>query len=122
MVSSKSGAKASVASFFTSVVDRMLGSAVAPVEKKTLNLAQKQANIRAAGVREGFRAILARGDEMAQRIETYKKQRNRNGESPQTSIDPPETTETTETIVMSSTESTSPLQSSLIVPDRIRAL
>jgi|SRR5450432_4158173 len=120
MVSSKPGAKASVASFFTSVVDRMLGSAVAPVEKKTLNLAQKQANIRAAGVREGFRAILARGDEMAQRIETYKKQRNRNGESPQTSIDPPETTETTETIVMSSTESTSPQQSSLIVPDRIR--
>jgi hypothetical protein len=111
MDTSKWGKKASVTSFFTTVLDRVLGSEVAaPVEKKTLNLAQKQANIRAASVREGFQAILARGDEMAQRIEMYKQQRNRSGESAQTSIDPPEAAET---IVLSSTESSSPRQASL---------
>ncbi len=84
---SRSGTKTSVASFFLTVVGRMLGPEVVPVEKKSLNLAQKRANIRAAGVREGFRTILARGDEMAQRIETYKKQRD--GKSQPTPIDPP---------------------------------
>ena len=104
MDSSKSRPRVSVANFFTTVVDRMLGSEPAPVEKRAQNLAQKQANIRAAGVRAGFRAILARGDEMAQRIETYKQQRNRNGEAPQAPIDPPQSEET---IVMSSTEPSS---------------
>jgi hypothetical protein len=94
--------KASVASFFTTVVDRILGPEVAPVvENKALNLAQKQANIRAAGVRHGFKAILARGDEMAHRIETYKQHRIRHGEHQQTTIDPQEPTEN---IVLSSTE------------------
>jgi hypothetical protein len=94
--------KASVASFFTSVVEHVLGPEVAPaIENKAQNLAQRQANIRAAGVRHGFKAILARGDEMAQRIETYKKQRSRNGQPQETSIDP---AEQSETIVLSSTE------------------
>ncbi|MDR3388855.1 MAG: hypothetical protein P4L92_17550 [Rudaea sp.] len=105
MNTSRWGTKASVASFFTTVVDRMLGSEVAPVEKKSMNLAQKQANIRAASVRHGFQAILARGDEMAQRIETYKNQRNRSGQPLPTSIDP---VGSAETIVLSSAESPSP--------------
>ena len=107
---SKSGTKTSVASFFTNVVGRMLGPEVVPVEKKTLNLAQKRANIRAAGVREGFRTILARGDEMAQRIET-KKQRNGNGQSQQAQIDPPDADES---IVLSSTDSSSPHQANMV--------
>ncbi len=96
-----------VTSFFTAVVDRVLGPDAQPVENKTLNLAQKRANIRAAGVRHGFKAILARGDEMAQRIEAYKQQqRIRHGETP-ASIDP---AEPTESIVLSSTDlSTAPL-------------
>jgi hypothetical protein len=90
-----------VTSFFTAVVDRVLGSdPPPPVENKALNLAQKRANIRAAGVRHGFKAMLARGDEMTQRIEAYKKQRNRNGES-LTSIDP---VEPEESIILSSTD------------------
>jgi hypothetical protein len=94
--------KTSVASFFTTVVERILGPEAAPVvENKALNLAQKRANIRAAGVRHGFKAMLARGDEMAQRIETYKQQRIRNGEHHEASIDP---VEPTENIVLSSTE------------------
>jgi hypothetical protein len=98
--------KASVASFFTTVVERILGPEVVPVvENKALNLAQKRANIRAAGVRHGFKAMLARGDEMAQRIETYKQQRIRNGEHHEASIDP---AEPTENIVLSSTEPSLP--------------
>jgi hypothetical protein len=108
---SKSGTKTSVASFFTNVVERMLGPEVVPVEKKTLNLAQKRANIRAAGVREGFRTILARGDEMAQRIETYKKQRNGNGPSQPAQIDPPDAPET---IVLSSADAPSPRQANMV--------
>ena len=97
--------KASVASFFTTVVERILGPEVVPVvENNALNLAQKRANIRAAGVRHGFKAMLARGDEMAQRIETYKQQRIRDGEHHQVSID---LVEPSENIVLSSTEPSS---------------
>jgi len=109
MDSSKSETRASVASFFTTVVDRVFGSEIPLVETKALNLAQKRANIRAVSVRRGFQAILARGDEMTQRIETYKKQRNHHSE-PRTSIDP---TEPTETIVLSSAELPSPRRSNL---------
>ena len=70
--------KAAVTNFLTSVVDRVLGAETAPVvDKKMLNLAQKQANIRAVSVRKGFQQILARSDEMAQRIEQYKQQRSK---------------------------------------------
>ena len=89
-----------VTSFFTAVVDRVLGPETPPVENKSLDLAQKRANIRAAGVRHGFKAILARGDEMAQRIEAYKKQRARAGQPP-ASIDP---ADVNESIVLSSTD------------------
>jgi hypothetical protein len=97
-----------VTSFFSAVVDRVLGSDAPPVENKALNLAQKRANIRAAGVRHGFKAMLARGDEMAQRIEAYKRQRNRNGET-HTSIDPAEPEE----IVLSSTDLSAPRRNKL---------
>jgi hypothetical protein len=92
MDTSKQVTMASVASFFTTVVERVFGSEVSPAMENALSLTQKRANIRAAGVRDGFKAILARGDEMAQRIETYKKQRIRNAEQQQTSIEPVEPT------------------------------
>lgn len=98
-----------VTSFFNAVVDRVLGPEALPVENKALILAQKRANIRAAGVRDGFKAILARGDEMAQRIEAYKKQRARTGETP-ASIDP---AESGESIVLSSTEESAPRRNKL---------
>ena len=98
-----------VTSFFNAVVDRVLGSEPLPVENKSLNLAQKRANIRAAGVRDGFKAILARGDEMAQRIEAYKKQRTRTGETP-ASMDP---ADSGESIVLSSTEQPAPRRNKL---------
>jgi len=93
-----------VTSFFTAVVDRVLGPETPPVENKSLNLAQKRANIRAAGVRHGFKAILARGDEMAQRIEAYKKQRTSKDQTP-ASID---VAEPIESIVLSSTDQSTP--------------
>jgi hypothetical protein len=98
-----------VSSFFHAVVDRVLGSEAPPVDSKSQNLAQKRANIRAAGVRDGFKAILARGDEMAQRIEAYKKQRTRTGETP-ASID---SAESGESIVLSSTNESAPRRSKL---------
>jgi hypothetical protein len=98
-----------VTSFFNAVVDRVLGSEPPlPVDTKMQNLAQKRANIRAAGVRDGFKAILARGDEMAQRIEAYKQQqRIRHGEA---SIDP---AESEESIVLSSTDESMPRRNKL---------
>lgn len=95
--------RSAVANFLNTVVDRVLGGEAAPVvDKKMQNLAQKQANIRAVSVRKGFQQILARSDEMAQRIEQYKKQRSKlPGESEQAPIER-QTDE--ETIVMSSAE------------------
>ena len=95
--SSRHGAK-SVAGFFTSVVGRMLGGAQPPavvVEKRTQNLAQKKMNIRAVGVREGFQAMRARSEVMAQRLEAFKNHRHHD---PAASIDP---VEQIETIVLS---------------------
>jgi hypothetical protein len=92
----------SMASFFNTVRERVFSPEPVPaVSKKDMNLAQKQANIRAACVREGFQAIRARNAEMAQRIEQYKRQRNKTGSVPGLSIDP---VETVETIVMSSSD------------------
>jgi hypothetical protein len=90
----------SAAGFFTSVVGRLLGSTPAPtpvIDKRTQNLERKKMNIRAAGVREGFQAMRARSEVMAQRLETFKKQRH---PDPTISIDP---VEQVETIVLSST-------------------
>lgn len=96
MGSSSHGTK-SVAGFFSTVVDRMFGAAPVPVvEKRSQNLARKQMNIRAVGVREGFQAMRARNEAMSQRIEEFKKHRHH--DEPATSIDP---IEQVETIVLS---------------------
>lgn len=68
--------------FFTSMVGRMFAPAPAPVvDKRMQNLAQKRMNIRAAGVRERFQLMQARNEQMAQRLEAFKKQRS--NEDPQ---------------------------------------
>ena len=99
--------KAAVTSFLNSVVERVFGAEAAPeVDKKMQNLVQKQANIRAVSVRKGFQAILARSDEMAQRIEQYRRQRDNKtvNETKSSEAAPAETAE--ETIVMSTEVST----------------
>jgi hypothetical protein len=63
------GRNKSMQDFFGSVMDRMLGlQPVVVPERRMQNLAQKQAHIRAVGVREGFLAMRARSDEMTQRL------------------------------------------------------
>lgn len=63
--------------FFTSMFGRMFAPEPAPlVDKRMQNLAQKRMNIRAAGVRERFQVMRARNEEMAQRLEAFKKQRS----------------------------------------------
>jgi len=95
-VMSTSGIK--VVNFFNNVVDRMFGPEPVPVvDKRAQNLAQKQMNIRAVGVREGFAAMRARSEAMTQRIEEFKKQRQH--DEPAGPIDP---VEQVETIVLSS--------------------
>jgi len=95
----------SVAQLLNTVVERVLGAQPEPVvERKMQNLAQKQANIRAVSVRKGFQAIVARSDEMAQRIAQYNKQRGKNGEANETA----EPAEQAETIVLSSAEPAPP--------------
>lgn len=59
---------------FSNVVDKMLHVQPVVVDKRELNLAQKKANIRAVSVRKGFQSILARGDEMTQRLNHYRRQ------------------------------------------------
>src|ERR1700722_1466592 len=68
------GTKMALGSLFSNVVDKMLHVQPAAVDKRELNLAQKKANIRAVSVRKGFQSILARGDEMAQRLNHYRRQ------------------------------------------------
>ena len=97
---STSGIK--VVNFFNNVVDRMFGPEPVPVvDKRAQNLAQKQMNIRAVGVREGFAAMRARSEAMTQRIEEFKKQRQH--DEPAGPIDP---VEQVETIVLSSPDTT----------------
>jgi len=86
--------------FFTSMVGRMFAPQPAPVvEKRMQNLEQKLMNIRAAGVRERFQVMLARNEEMAQRVEAFKKQRNNETQEVPLSIDP---IDEMETIVLAS--------------------
>ena len=87
--------------FFTHMVDRMFGSEPLPQQpdKRMQNLAQKRMNIRAVGVREGFQAMRARSEEMAQRLEAFKKQRRNETASAQ---DAGEAGEPVETIVLAS--------------------
>jgi len=89
--------------FFTQVVDRVLGTTPAPapvVDKRLQNLAQKRMNIRAVGVREGFQAMRARSEQMAQRLEAFKRQRAHEPAEPVESRN--ESDEPVETIVLSS--------------------
>jgi hypothetical protein len=74
MDSSQRDKKASMSNLLSGVVDRMLRLQPVFVENKTHNLAQKQANIRAVGVREGFQSIRARSDEMNERLSHYRRQ------------------------------------------------
>ena len=89
-----------VVNFINNVVDRVFGPEPVPVvDKRAQNLAQKQMNIRAVGVREGFAAMRARSEAMTQRIEEFKKHRQHDEASGP--IDP---VEQVETIVLSSPE------------------
>ena len=98
MASSIHGVK-TVSSFLNTFVDRMFGPQPVPViDKRAQNLARKQANIRAVGVREGFLAMRARSEAMSQRLEEFKKHRNHDEHVG--AIDP---VEQGETIVLSST-------------------
>ena len=74
MDSSQSDKKTSMSSLLSGVVERMLRLQPVAVDDKTRNLAQKQANIRAVSVREGFQSIRARSDEMAERLGHYRRQ------------------------------------------------
>ena len=57
------------------VVDKMLRlQPVVPEKNHALDLVQRQANIRAVSLREGFQTIRARGEEMSQRLDHYKRQ------------------------------------------------
>jgi hypothetical protein len=72
--SSQSDKKPSMGTLLSDVVDRMLRVQPAVVDKRSENLTQKKANIRAASVREGFQSMRARSDEMAQRLQHYRRQ------------------------------------------------
>ena len=74
MDSSRRNTKTGVGNLFSNVVDKMLRVQPVVVDKRELNLAQKKANIRAVSVRKGFQSILARGDEMTQRLNHYRRQ------------------------------------------------
>ena len=74
MDSSQRTKKISMSNLLSGVVDKMLRlQPVVVVDNRAINLAQKQANIRAVSLREGFQSILARGDEMTKRIDFYRR-------------------------------------------------
>lgn len=75
MDSSRREKKISVANLLSGVVDKMLQLQPVVVEDTALTLAQRRANIRAVSVREGFQSIRARSDEMTERLEQYRRQR-----------------------------------------------
>ena len=57
------------------VVDKMLRlQPVVPEKNHALDLVQRQANIRAVSLREGFQTIRDRGEEMSQRLDHYRRQ------------------------------------------------
>ena len=76
-----------------------LGREFERFDKRMQNLAQKRMNIRAVGVREGFQAIRARSEEMAQRIEAFKQQRRH---EPSATPGAADAGEAVETIVLAS--------------------
>ncbi len=54
------------------VVDRMLRLQPSVPDRRSYNLTQKQANIRAVSVREGFQNMRARSESMTQRLQHYR--------------------------------------------------
>lgn len=75
MDSSQHDKKPSMGTLLSDVVDRMLRlQPVVATDKRSQNLTQKQANIRAVSVREGFQAMRARSDTMTQRLQHYRDQ------------------------------------------------
>jgi hypothetical protein len=73
MDSSQHDKKPSMGTLLSDVVDRMLRlQPVAVGDKRSQNLTQKQANIRAVSVREGFQNMRARSDSMTQRLQHYR--------------------------------------------------
>lgn len=73
MDSSQRTKKISMSNLLSGVVDKMLRLQPVVVDNRAIDLAQKQANIRAVSLREGFQSILARGDEMTKRIDFYRR-------------------------------------------------
>ena len=65
--------KMSMGNLLSGVVDKMLRLQPVVADNREINLVQKQANIRAVSLREGFQSILARGDEMTKRIDHYRR-------------------------------------------------
>ena len=75
MDSSGHDKKPSMCTLLSDVVERMLRlQPVDAVDKRSQNLTQKRANIRAVSVREGFQAMRARSDTMTQRLQHYREQ------------------------------------------------
>ena len=73
MDSSQHDKKPSMGSLLSDVVDRMLRLQPAVgSDKRSQNLTQKQANIRAVSVREGFQNMRARSESMTQRLQHYR--------------------------------------------------
>jgi hypothetical protein len=72
MDSSQRDKKPSMGTLLNDVVDRMLRMQTAVPDRRTYNLTQKQANIRAVSVREGFQNMRARSDSMTQRLQHYR--------------------------------------------------
>lgn len=73
MDSSQHDKKPSMGTLLSDVVDRMLRLQPAVgSDKRSQNLTQKQANIRAVSVREGFQNMRARSESMTQRLQHYR--------------------------------------------------
>ncbi len=72
MDSSQRDKKASMGTLLGDVVERMLRQQPAVPDRRSQNLSQKQANIRAVSVREGFQNMRARSDTMTQRLQHYR--------------------------------------------------
>lgn len=95
--------KMSMGNLLSGVVDKMLRLQPVVFDNREINLVQKQANIRAVSLREGFQSILARGDEMTKRIDHYRR-KHQEMIAKRDGIDVPESTEESaqETIIVAS--------------------
>ena len=74
MDTSQRDKKPSMGMLLSDAVERMLHLQPAAQDRRTHNLTQKKANIRAVSVREGFQNMRARSDTMTQRLQHYREQ------------------------------------------------